>query len=144
MQMTEKWIWLPADLYPDRQTTHIHAFHLDETAHYTVAEFKKKYTLSGEVEKIILRFSGDTLYQLYLNDSLLATGPVTTGGDFYHNEVPRNIFYATTLEIRPTAQTLNFLARVQMMPEQGCDFSKGHGGFMLTAQITFRYGDWRA
>ena len=73
---SEKWIWLPKDIYPQNQTTSFSGL-ADRTPdqNYTVAEFKRKYTYSRKIIRADLRFSGDTVFQLYCNDSIVATGP---------------------------------------------------------------------
>ena len=41
---------------------------------------------------------------------------------------------------QPQAQELDFFARVQMMPVHICEYSLGHGGFMLSAVVRFADG----
>lgn len=142
MRKIEKWIWLDGEKYPDAQTTVFHpfAFSAEETAlrgNYTVAEFTRTYRFQKRVKGARLRFAGDTEFDLWLNGSLLATGPVCVGGDFLFNYTPRDQFYATEMTVEPGSDTLCFYARVKMMPVLINEYSKGHGGFMLTAHITF-------
>ena len=142
MRKSEKWIWLDGDKYPDSQTTVFHprAFSPEETAlkgNYTVAEFVKTYRFQKRVKSAALRFAGDTEFDLWLNGALLATGPVCVGGDFLFNDTPRDQFYATEMTVAPNTDTLSFYARVKMMPVLINEYSKGHGGFMLTAHIVF-------
>ncbi len=136
--MTETWIWLPQETYPERQTTRICAFEGDaEKSNYSVAEFVRTYCFDKEITSVALRFSGDTTFDLYCNENLVATGPTCVGGDFICNDLPRPNFYATETTITPAGNTLNFYARVKMMPVRICDYSKTHGGFMLCGTVTF-------
>lgn len=135
--LCEKWIWLPEDKYPDRQTCCYNDLSENKSGKYTVAEFKKEYKFNKKIIKARLRFSGDTAFQLYVNGAIHATGPASPGGDFLNNEKPRSNYYAFETEIELNTDTLDFFARVRMKPERGFEFSKGHGGFMLTAMLTF-------
>ena len=137
MNYVEKWIWLPKDKYPDLQTTKYSHFSADDYNNYAVAEFKKAYSFEKKVKDMHLRFSGDTEFQLYANGKILATGPAAIEGDFLGNDKPRSNFYSMETEICPDSAEIDFFARVKMMPVKMCDYSKGHGGFMLTAVITF-------
>ena len=140
MNHREQWIWLPQSRYPDHQHT-VYSANIDTSqGHYTVAEFRRDYAFDQKVRSAKLRFSGDTVFQLYCNDAFLATGPACVGGDFIGNETPRSNFYSAELEIHPDAARLSFFARVRMMPVQICDYSEGHGGFMLSAILTFDDG----
>lgn len=136
----EKWIWLPAEQYPDSQTTIYHPFDEHTSGNYTVAEFIKDYKFEKKICSAKLRFSGDTEFQLFCNGEFLTAGPVSVGGDFLGNEKPRPNFYASELEILPNSFCLNFFVRVKMMPVIICQYSKGHGGFMLTGHLTFEDG----
>ena len=140
MKFLEKWIWLPIDKYPDKQNTVYSGFNRKPDSVYTVAEFKKTYVWNKKISKVHMRFSGDTEFQLFCNDEILATGPVTVEGDFIGNDKPRSNFYATELEFLPNTNKIDFFARVKLLPVRICEYSKGHGGFMLTAQITFDDG----
>ena len=140
MNHSEQWIWLPSRLYPQNQATTCYTPQPEAAGHYTVAEFLKSYSFGQEVTSARLRFSGDTVFQLFLNGEILATGPAAVGGDFIGNETPRDNFYAFETEIHPNSATLSFFARVRMMPVQICDYSRGHGGFMLSAILTFADG----
>ncbi len=148
MRALEKWIWLPTDRYPD-QTTIYHplAVSPDERAlkgHYTVAEFQRTYRFDQKVVSATLRFSGDTAFDLYLNKQFVATGPALVGGDFLNNHICRGAHYASTVTLTPDSETLCFYARVKMMPVAINEYSKGRGGFMLTAHLLFADGSIRA
>ncbi len=140
MKHIEQWIWLPKDKYTNAQNTVYSGFEDKTKGNYTVAEFKKEYVFSEKVVSAELRFSGDTAFQLYCNDSVVATGPACVGGDFIGNETGRENFYAFETTIKPDSEVLNFFARVKMMPVQICEYSKGRGGFMLSAILTFADG----
>ena len=132
-----KWIWLPEGSYPNRQKTIYSAFMDKSVGNYTVAEFQKTYTFEKEISSVNLRFSADTEFQLFCNEDFAVTGPASVGGDFLGNDKPRPNFYATETAYTPNGKTLSFFARVKMMPVKICDYSKGHGGFLLTAQVIF-------
>ena len=140
MRHTEKWIWLPEAEYPEDQRTVYSAPRNETDARYAVAEFRKEYVFSRPVAAARLRFSGDTAFQLYLNGEIIATGPASVGGDFIGNDTPRENWYAYETELRPDTAVLSFFARVRMMPVQICEYSKGHGGFMLSAILTLADG----
>ena len=140
MNHTEQWIWLPKDIYKNEQTTVYSGFNKDKADNYTVAEFKRTYTFSQKVVRASLRFSGDTAFQLFCNDRIVATGPACVGGDFLGNETVRDNFYSFETTICPENTELDFFARVQMFPYHICEYSKGHGGFMLSALLTFEDG----
>lgn len=145
MREIEKWIWLPCDRYPESQVTIFHhdavpPAERDGKGHYTVAEFTKSYHFDKKVTSARLRFSGDTEFDLYLNSGLVATGPVNIGGDFLFNHLCRHQHYATVLTVYPDSNVLDFYARVKMMPVLINEYSKGHGGFMLTAHVEFEDG----
>ncbi len=136
----EKWIWLPEDRYPDSQITIYSALLENAKANYVTAELTREYRFAEKVVSAKIRFSADTAVQLYLNGSVIATGPVSVGGDFIGNETVRENFYASELELFPDADQLSFFARVRMSPVQICEYSKGHGGFMLSAILELEDG----
>lgn len=142
MREIEKWIWLPRERYPAYRTTVFHPFVADKEDEktYTVADFRRTYTFDKKVRSARLRFSADTTFRLWLNDTFLSSGPVSIGGDFAFNEQCRNQHYATELTVHPDEETLQFYAQVQMMPLRFNEYSKGRGGFMLTAHLEFEDG----
>lgn len=140
MTFTERWIWLPNDIYPDNQTTGFSCGGDPVEYHYTVAEFKREFKFDKKIKKATLRFSADTAFQLYCNDKLIATGPVAVGGDFLGHERSRDLWFASFAEIEPGSDILRFFARVKMLPVELCEYSKGKGGFMLTGHIEFDDG----
>ena len=142
MRPVENWIWLPREVYPQKQTPHYSILpHRKDLGSYTVAAFSRRYHFHKPIQSIALRFSGDTEFSLFCNDTHIANGPVLPGGDFleeYHNS-PLPQFYATrmTLTVEQYPQLMDgilaFKAQVRMMPLRCFDFSRGHGGFFLTA-----------
>ena len=140
MNFTEQWIWLPNDLYKDSQTTVFGAFSDINDRNYTVAEFKRDYVFPQKAAKVILRFCADTVFQLFCNGKLIATGPACVGGDFIGNDTVRDNFYAFEETLILNSNELCFFARVQMSPYHICEYSKGHGGFMLSACVIFDDG----
>ncbi|MBR5554192.1 MAG: hypothetical protein IKV98_10160 [Clostridia bacterium] len=141
MQLPEKWIWLDPVKYPNNQTTNFSAFCTNENGNYSVAEFKKSYIFNKKIQKAHLRFCGDTEFRLYVNGNIFATGPVTVEGDFIGNENSRSNYYATEADFYPDGNELSFFSVVKMMPVKICEYSKGHGGFMLAAAVTFDDGE---
>lgn len=139
MHNTQQWIWLPKNSYPHHQTTITNAFCNPANGNYNVAEFRKCYTFDKKVVTAELTFSGDTLFRLYCGNRLLATGPAAVGGDYFPDgSVPH--YYAYRMTFSPDSSVIDLFASVQMMPVQLCDFSKGHGGFMLYGFLTFEDG----
>ncbi len=136
----ENWIWLPTDKYPDRQTCCYSDLESDKSGLFTVAEFKKNYSFDKKIKSAKLRFSADTALQLYVNGEICATGPASPGGDFLSNDRPRSNFYSSETVIEPDTDELEIFARVRMKPNRGFEFSSGHGGFMLSGELTFDDG----
>ena len=137
----ERFIWLPKSKYPEYQTTIYSNCDLENIENFTVAEFKRYYSFDKIIVKAELRFSGDTEYQLYLNGETIATGPVNVGGDFLANDRVRSNHYASNLTLDINSCYLDFFARVKLGPTEILDYSKGHGGFMLSALLTFEDGN---
>ena len=140
MKHIEQWIWLPEKFYKNEQTTVYSGFFRENANNYTVAEFKKTYAFQQRIVQAQLRFSGDTVFQLFCNDNIVSTGPACVGGDFLGNETVRDNFYSFETTIALDTTELEFFARVQMYPYHICEYSKGHGGFMLSAIVTFEDG----
>lgn len=137
MAHTEKWIWLPAEHWPDRQRC---AFSSGGSDTFTVAEFAREYAFGCDVAEGVLRVSGDTEFRLYLNGEILLTGPANVGGDFLFGDEPRSKHYATELTVRPNSGVLSFLAQVKLSPVGINEYSRGHGGFMLEGKLTLADG----
>ncbi len=141
MPTIEKWIWVDPVKYPDKQKSHPSGckdFLPDEK--YAVAEFKKTYEFDTEVKSVKLRFSGDTAFDLFMNDEFIATGPIYVGGDFLLNEMPRPSHYASNTVKNPNTKTLDFYARVKLNPVVITEYSQTHGGFMLYGEVELSDG----
>ncbi len=110
-------------------------------AHYAVTEFGRTYRFDTAVTHVTVQACGDTVFQLFLNGDCVMTGPPSVGGDFIGNDTPRDNFYTFSTAAAPHTKELCFFARVQTTPVQLCDFSKGQGGFMLTATATTADGN---
>ncbi len=136
----DQWIWLPKALYPNNQTTRFDALSNASDDSYVVAEFQKEYVFDKKISRAHLRFSGDTEFQLYCNNQMVSTGPAAVGGDFLGNGSPREWYYASETELDLNGNTILFFARVKMMPVRMCEYSKGHGGFMLNGELLFEDG----
>lgn len=133
----EKWIWLDKEKYPGFQNSSFSAMAENKTGEYTVAEFLKKYQYEKNIKNVNIRFSADTEVQLYCNGTVIATGPACVGGDFLFNDFPRPSHYASVVSYHPEKPELEFFARVKLNPVGTNEYSKGHGGFMLTAEVEF-------
>ena len=149
MRAVENWIWLPEKAFPDCQTTHYSILaRKQKPKSYTVLSFSKEFAFRKEIQSVSLRFSGDTAFALFCNEKHIANGPPLPGGDFLreYQDCPLPQFYATCLELTPAdcagldEGKLCFRALVRMMPARCFDFSRGHGGFFLTAKIRFADG----
>ena len=147
MRPVEKWIWLPQAAYPTAQTTR-YSWQAPENPEkeYAVAAFYREYCFDKAIERIQLRFSGDTAFALFCNGEHLANGPVLPGGDFLalHGREALPQHYATEMVLEGTSGLaegkLRFYAQVRLSPCRCFDFSRGHGGFFLTAHVFFSDG----
>lgn len=140
MNMTENWIWLPEDKYPNSQVTRYSCFDHTKLNNFAVANFKKSYNFNKKVKSIQIRFCGDTEYHLYCNDKLISVGPVCQSGEFIENEVPLETYYSSAMELDVNSETIDFYAVVKMMPTMIWQYSQGHGGFMLAGTAYFEDG----
>lgn len=140
MKLPEKWIWLNREKYPENQTTINTVLGNDKPADYAVAEFYKEYNFGKKAEKIDLRFSGDTYFELYLNGAIVATGPVPIGTDFLGNDFCRGQHYASEATVNLSGNKAELFARVKMGPVGIYEYSHGQGGFMLSGCVTFEDG----
>lgn len=150
MRPVEQWIWLPEGQYPDKQTTpYSHRVrNYPAKENYAVVRFSRRYQFDREIAQVVLRFSGDTSFFLQCNENHVASGPVLPGGDFlelYNNEaLPQH--YASertlTMDAWPGLKEgiLSFMAQVRMGAARCFDYSRGHGGFFLTAHVRFADG----
>lgn len=141
MATIEKWIWVDPEIYPDRQKCKVAGLEGNlPNERYTVAEFKKTYEFDAEVKSIKLKFSGDTAFELFMNESFIATGPIYVGGDFLLNNMPRPTHYASSATVYPNSKTVDFYARVKLNPVVISEYSQGHGGFMLYGEVELADG----
>ena len=148
MEHTERWIWLPEDLYPQHQTTrYSERDHIHENTYAAVA-FSRKYSFAKPIREVEIRCSGDTAFALFCNGRHLMNGPVLPGGDFldgYHT-VPLPSHYATVMSFTEESDCalregiLDLYAQVRMGPSRCFEYSMGHGGYMLSAIVRFADG----
>ena len=147
MRPVEKWIWLPETEYPEYQEARHSWMDREKPEHrYAVVAFSKEYDFDKEIARVDLRFSGDTAFALFCNGKHLANGPVLPGGDFlatYGREaLPQH--YATEMALEGSVGfeegRMAFNAQVRLSPCRCFDFSRGHGGFFLTAHVRFADG----
>lgn len=141
MNLAEQWIWLPKAKYPAYQECRISALRGSKPYfHYAVADFKKEYLFEKKITTVTARVSADTFYLLYEGKSLIATGPPVPAGDFLRDVLPKRTHYASEHTFTFDKNSLSFFARVRLSPGDIFEFSRGHGGFMLCANITFEDG----
>lgn len=154
----DKWIWLDPEVCPEYQTTELHPFGKNKES-YAVVEFLRTYTFTSRPVSMKLRFSADTVARLYINGQSALNGPVSVGGDFLDNRPdlsPYWRWYASELTVifgegeddrtggviympRRDRQ-IDLHALVQLMPTSFCDFSKGHGGLLVVAEVRLEDG----
>ncbi len=146
----EQWIWLPDAVYPNLQKND-HTFNQSLTKipntephpNFAVVRCEKSYGLKP-IDHITIRASADNFFRLRVNGVHVMTGPASVGGDFVGNARRRPQYYATKITVRelPGFDTgrLDFSAMVRMEPVHMFEFSMGHGGFFLTAQVRFQDG----
>lgn len=135
----ENWIWLDADKYPREQKTYNTYFSEKDGFCYCVAEFKRTFTWTKQIEKVIIRASGDTSFRLSINGELIGEGPIKEVNDFFEKTVHGDR-YANSYTVFPSGKQLDFYAEVQLSPVVMNDSSRGHGGFMLSAAVFFDDG----
>lgn len=139
---TERWVWLPQDVYPDRQDTKYSCMTEGET-NYTVAQLVREYAFPGRtVARVRLQVSGDTAFVLFADGAFLLRGPAAVGGDFLYNDALRPEYYAFAYDYVPAAGagTLSLCALVRMGSVRICEYSRGTGGFCLSATVEFTDG----
>ena len=138
----EQWIWLPKMQYPEDQTCTQGTS--KDKKDYCVVSCKRNYRFEKPIERVELRFSGDTFFRLFCNGDYVANGPAVVGGDFGYRIVPYSYYYATELEITENdgfvGGVLGFYALIRKKPLYGFESSKGQGGFYLHGEIFFRDG----
>ncbi len=143
MRQLEQWIWLPENSYPQCQTTPPERSVENYKRNYRVCEFKKEVCYNKKIDRIELRFSGDTSVALYCGKNFVGRAPASSGGDFLVPQLPHSVYYATKVTLASddypefSQGKLNFYAVVRMAEARLFEFSGGHGGFFLTAHIYF-------
>ncbi len=138
------WIWLNEKQYPEYQ----HSFNnvlLDcknkesSDYNYCVADFKKTFNFNKNINKIKLRVSGDSFFQLFINGDLKGVGPASPGGDFLCvGTAPKH--YYNNYEFEFDSDTFEIAAKVRLLPEVLTEYSRGRGGFFLSGTVCFSDG----
>lgn len=137
------WIWLNDKIYSGYQRNFPNESAIPQAERekfpYCAAEFTKKYEFNKKIEKAVLSVSGDNFFHLFVNGRFEGMGPVLPGGDFLCKR-PAPKHYENTYEISINGFSAEFFARVRLLPHKVCDYSRGHGGFMLKARLIFEDG----
>lgn len=134
------WIWLNPKQYPDRQETIVNPICKGAVnAPFAVAEFRRTFPLKSEACSLVLRVSGDAAYRIWVNEHAVGQGPPSSGGDFLCDR-PCLTHYAGRYELSLTGKSLRFFAQVRLKPEVLTEYSKGHGGFFLEAEVLYQDG----
>lgn len=137
------WIWLDSNDYPEYQKNQYNILYDCENKSgefkYSVADILKKYQFEKNIKSIKLRVSADNKYILHLNGNLIGIGPASSGGDFLCiGKTPKH--YADIYEIELNDKILEFSAKVRLQPEMLTYYSRGQGGFYLSATLIFEDG----
>lgn len=136
--MTEaaKFIWLDKNLYPLLQESSINFFAEEKKKYkFGVAAFKKRYEFDKKIKNASIEIFGDTRYFIWQNGSFVGTGPCPPCGDF---DMPYQ--YSSTYDCEIDKNYIDFLVRVQTPPVVQTDSSKGKGGLIMEACLTFEDG----
>ena len=138
------WIWLNEKQYPEYQQSFnnvlLDCSNKDSSDYnYCVAAFKKRFDFNKNINKIKLRVSGDSFFQLYVNGDLKGVGPASPGGDFLCTATaPKHYFNNYEFEI--DSNVLEISAKVRLLPEVLTEYSRDRGGFFLTGTVCFADG----
>ena len=138
------WIWLDEKIFPEFQnniftTMNSHEIKPEDNINYCVACFHKKYEFNKEIKKIKIRVSADSAYILHINGELIGIGPASSGGDFLcTGKAPKH--YADNYELDIDGEEIDISAKVRLQPEMLTHYSRGHGGFYLSAAVDFADG----
>lgn len=138
------WIWLDPNNYPEYQKNQYNILYdcdnkNAENFKYVVADIYKEYLFNKNIKSIKLRVSADNKYILHLNGNLIGIGPASSGGDFLcTGKTPKH--YADNYEIELNDDVLEFNAKVCLQPEMLTYYSRGQGGFYLSATVVFEDG----
>ncbi|MGI5894138.1 MAG: alpha-L-rhamnosidase C-terminal domain-containing protein [Candidatus Merdivicinus sp.] len=140
MAQRAKWIWLDENRYPLEQSCAISSANGGrDFSHYCMAEFRKEISFRRDVVSAEIRVSGDTFFRLYCNEEFVGIGPVAAGGDFGHN-LPMKHHFANRYHVDLSGKQISFLAQVQIPSVVISEWSQGHGGFYLEADIRLEDG----
>lgn len=133
--------WLPKRKYPQLQETYQTVF-CDKTGyHYTVALFRKIFSVQIPVKHMTLKVSASVKYRLYLNGKLLGRGPIIQGGDYNNCDVLDYWFYDIYTDISPLFLGENCLAaQVSLQTGIMSDYSLGRGGFAFEMTLELQDG----
>lgn len=139
MKSSAKWIWLPAERYPENQTCELSFTRDTGSKSFCVAQFRRDYAFEKEISKVLLNTGGDTAFKLFLNGRHIENGPVCAGGDWIDiGKLP--FYYTQRYEVAGSGKELRFEAFVQLGATACCDYSCGHGGFYLDGCVVFADG----
>ena len=139
MKNSAKWIWLPAERYPENQTCELSFTRDTGSKSFCVAQFRRDYAFEKEISKVLLNTGGDTAFKLFLNGRHIENGPVCAGGDWIDiGKLP--FYYTQRYEVAESGKELRFEAFVQLGVTACCDYSCGHGGFYLDGCVVFADG----
>lgn len=140
------WIWLNKDLYPQFQQNYSNCNALDDKEKerfcYCVADFKKSFAFDKKITKVELTVSADNCFRLFVNGDFTGSGPVLPGGDFLcRRPAPKHYSNFYTVDIQ--SERLELFAKVRLLPDKVCDYSRSRGGFMLHGVLFFEDGETR-
>lgn len=125
-----KWIWLNKEQFPVYQgtsTTWIHPGMPYEKPYRAL--FRKQFTLNKLPQRPVIFITGDVRFHLYINDSLVADGPVNTGSDYGDEKAPGYSYY-TSLDVHKFLKKGNNCIAVEVLSwalegsETTCSFGK--------------------
>ncbi len=140
MEQQAKWIWLDPKKYPELQQCPISCVNGAQRKFYCMAEFRKEYNFSCDIVKADIRISADTTFRLICNGEFVGIGPVGAGGDF-GSDKPMPWHYANQYCVEFSGNHLEFFVQVQLSPVVLCEWSQGHGGLYLEAEILLENGN---
>lgn len=134
-----EWIWLPENKYPDNQNCGISLMNDWSCSSFCVAQFCRDYSFEKEIDRVRIESGGDTVFKLFMNGEVIENGPVCGGGDWIDiGKAP--YYYTQKYEVASAGRQLHFEVFVQLGATVTCDYSCGHGGFFLSAEVCFRDG----
>ena len=134
-----KWIWLNKQKHPELQKTFCTIFADRTDCNFCIAEFVKRFFIKKEVAYSTIYVSGDTKFRFWINEEFIGVGPVAAGGD-YDNKKPMPKTYYSIYNVGLKPGDVEIYAEVQLSPEVMTDYSNGHGGFILSCEITYKDG----